>query len=254
MMDGVEKLLRSCVVKLPPHIVGPLAWHLLPSRRDRFGGPFNGQQGRTEIFRQILQCADFKGIVETGTFHGTTTMFLRQTSGLPIYTVEAVPLRFYYARQRLRSNGGIHQEMGDSRSFLERLGRDAKPRGCVFFYLDAHWYGDLPLAHELQIIAKMWQEPVVMIDDFEVPDDPGYGFDDYGEGKRLTLSYLPEELLYEFCLFWPAMRGQDENGQRRGCVVLCRRGAMADKLMKLPALRIGISPTPRPDKSHKSSG
>jgi hypothetical protein len=244
MMDGVEKLLRSCVAKLPPQIVGPLAWRLLPGRRDGFGGPFNGQRGRAEIFRQILQCESFQAIVETGTFHGTTTVFLHETSGLPTYTVEAVPLRFYYARQRLRSHGGIHLEMGDSCSFLERLGKAATLRGCVFFYLDAHWYEDLPLAHELRLIAKMWQEPVVMVDDFEVPDDPEYGFDDYGGGKRLTLGYLPKELLSEFCSFWPAMRGRDESGRRRGCIVLCRRGAMAEKLKKLQTLRIGTPPTP----------
>ncbi len=155
----------------------------------------------------------------------------------PVYTIEAVPRSFYCARKRFKSEDGIHYELGDSRLFLEKLGRKHELGGSLFFYLDAHWHEDLPLNEELQVIARSWPEPVIMIDDFEVPDDPGYAFDDYGPGKRLAVSYLSEEFLRDFCLFWPSLRGEEESGLRRGCVVICRRGATAQKLAKLPALR-----------------
>jgi hypothetical protein len=32
---------------------------------------------------------------------------------------------------------------------------------------------------------------VAMIDDFRVPGDEGYAYDDYGPGKALTADYLP---------------------------------------------------------------
>ena len=241
---------------LPPRVAGPLDWYLLPkhrkffgflehdlltSYRDSLGGPFNGQQGRVDLFHEILKCIDFRAIVETGTFQGTSTLFMRRASGLPVYTVEAVPRNFYFAKQRLRADRDIHQEVGDSRAFLERLGRGGKLDGNVLFYLDAHWKEDLPLYEELRIIDRYCADPVVMIDDFEVPDDPDYGFDDYGPGKRLAVSCMPDELMRDFCLFWPSMRGQDESGLRRGCVVMCRPGSNTEKLARLPVLRMNYA-------------
>ena len=223
--------------RLPAWISGPLDWHLLPDQRDVFGGPFNGQQGRAEIFRQLLKCVTFRAVVETGTFRGTTTVFLRRASGLPVYTVEAAPRSFFYAKERFKSESGIYQELGDSRPFLEKLGRTRELAGRVFFYLDAHWREDLPLYEEMQIIARFWEDPVIMIDDFEVPDDPAYDFDDYGPGKRISVSYLPEEVRSDFCLFWPNMRGEEESGLHRGCVVICRQGPTAEKLAELSVLR-----------------
>lgn len=223
--------------RLPGWISGPLDWYLFPNLRDSFGGPFNGQQGRAEILRQILKCTDFQAVVETGTFRGTTTVFLRRASGLPVYTIEALPRSFYYARQRFKSESGIHHEIGDSRPFLENLGRTRELGGSVFFYLDAHWHEDLPLYEEMQIIARYWENPVIMIDDFEVPDDPAYDFDDYGPGKRLSVSYLPEEVRRDFCLFWPNMPGEEESGLHRGCVVICRQGPTVEKLAELSVLR-----------------
>ena len=60
----------------------------------------------------------------------------------------------------------------------------------TLFYLDAHWHEYLPLRDELEIALGQFANAVVLIDDFQVPDDPGYGFDDYGPGKTLNLEYL----------------------------------------------------------------
>lgn len=111
--------------------------------------------------------------------------------------------------------------MGDSRELLRRLARDVTvPKDRVFFYLDAHWGDDLPLREELAIIGKAWSKPVLLIDDFEVPGDPGYGFDDYGPGKTLTMSYLACDELQGYACLVPALRSDDETGACRGCVVL----------------------------------
>jgi hypothetical protein len=56
----------------------------------------------------------------------------------------------------------------------------------VFFHLDAHWEGDLPLQEEIEIILGRFPNFLIMIDDFRVPGDSGYGFDDYGRGKMLV--------------------------------------------------------------------
>ena len=93
----------------------------------------------------------------------------------------------------------------------------------LFFYLDAHWNADLPLAEELEIVFARCPAAVVMVDDFQVPDDPGYGYDDYGPGKTLTPDYIaPMVASHDLAAFYPATPATEESGERRGCVVLAR--------------------------------
>src|SRR5258705_166432 len=93
--------------------------------------------------------------------------------------------------------------------------------GPLFFYLDAHWDADAPVREELRIIAGHRPDVVMMIDDFCVPDDAGYGFDaQYGPGKRLTMEDTGLRELKGMEIFWPAARSSEETGERRGCVVL----------------------------------
>jgi hypothetical protein len=87
-----------------------------------------------------------------------------------------------------------------------------------FIYLDAHWEEDLPLREELEIIREAWDRAIVMIDDFAVPGDPGYGYDDYGSGKALEQDYLPPMPGWSLC--YPAVPSAEETGERRGCSVL----------------------------------
>jgi hypothetical protein len=59
-----------------------------------------------------------------------------------------------------------------------------------------------------------------MIDDFQVPGDGGYRYDDYGPGKALTEEYLPTSELEGWTLLYPTASSADEAGARRGCCVL----------------------------------
>src|SRR5258707_13336996 len=95
------------------------AWedHFKPQLRDPFGGPFNGQDGRQAIFREGAQLLSLKGVIETGTFRGSTTEFIASQVPTPIWTVEA-RLRFYhYARMRLARFPQVRVTLGDSRTF-----------------------------------------------------------------------------------------------------------------------------------------
>lgn len=141
--------------------------------------------------------------------------------GTPIETVEANPRFLAYSSRRLAILPNVHVEPGDSRLFLQELAkRPGITNESVFVYLDAHWEGDLPLAEELQIVARSWTQAVVMIDDFQVPDDDGYAFDDYGAGKKLSEEYLPKVNLAGWRIFYPKAHSSDETGFRRGCCVL----------------------------------
>ena len=110
------------------------------------------------------------------------------------------------------------------------------PKSNVLFYLDAHWDdGDLPLAQELRTISEGWPDSVIVMDDFEVEGDPGYGFDEYGPGMRLSRRYLDDHVIEDYVLLYPAAPSSSETGSRRGCGVLVPR-TRADRIPELTTL------------------
>lgn len=221
---------------------GFLACLLRPRRRETWGGPFNGQQARQQLFRELVSAFDFRVVVETGSHRGATTAFLRASSRATVHTTEVAPRLQGYCRARFLFDPRVRVHPCDSRELLARLlprlARDAAP---VFFYLDAHWQEDLPLRDECALIRRHRVPAVIMIDDFEVPGDPGYGCDDYGAGRRLCLDYLSP--LQGWTAFFPTCPAGQETGARRGCIVLATTPELAARLLRIPSLRPAPSPT-----------
>ncbi len=164
-------------------------------------------------------------IVETGTYLGTTTEWLAAFQ-YPVFTIESDPENHGYATQRLAHTPNVSVIHGDSRTALLSLveaNLAAWADQTVLFYLDAHWNDDLPLLGELDIIFGRLQKAIVVIDDFEVPDDPDYGFDIYETGESLSLNLLRQALeQHHLRIQYPRLRAVEETGQRRGCAVLSR--------------------------------
>ena len=75
------------------------------------------------------------------------------------------------------------------------------------------------------------------VDDFAVPGDPGYGFDDYGPGKRLDLEYLRQGKLRDLIVFFPSVPSHEETGAKRGCVIATANGEIAKILEHCIMLR-----------------
>lgn len=191
-----------------------------PSLSSAWGGPLNGQTHRRAIVREIARTYPIDQVVETGTFRGTSTEFFAAVFGVPILTIEANARYFEYSNRRLAPFPEVEVLHGDSRPALRRIAADATPTQFPFLYLDAHWHDDLPLREELEVIARTWARCVVMVDDFEVPGDPGYGFDDYGPGKSLTAECLRLPYLDGWAVLYPRVPSKDETGATRGCCVL----------------------------------
>jgi len=101
-------------------------------------------------------------------------------ANLPVVTIENDRRNYGFARARLRNFENVELRLGDSRFRLNELPH-------LFAYLDAHWDADLPLAEELEIVLGWGSDAIVMIDDFQVPDDPGYGHDWMPESLFLFL-------------------------------------------------------------------
>ncbi len=204
---------------LPQSFVGALDFYRYPEQLDSWGGPFNGQCFRQTIFIDLVRACKFDAVIETGTYRGSTTLFLALNSGgAPVYTSEIDGRFFALARRRLRAIPNIRMYNTDSRKFLSAL--NLSDNGCKFFYLDAHWLKDLPLADETTFVAQNFRSFAIMIDDFQVPNDPGYAYDDYGPGKSLSLRDFPFDSDPRFVAYFPTRRSTEESGRRRGCIVL----------------------------------
>lgn len=208
-------------------------------KRDPWGGPFNGQTARQALFSAIIANVQPQAIVETGTYFGTTTEFMALTK-LPIFTIETDRRYFGYARARFWRLRNITLMHDDSRTALRRLFAGCLHGlhgGTLFFYLDAHWGDDVPLAEEIEIVFHECPSAIVMIDDFQVPADSGYGYDDYGAGKALVPSYIaPAVSAHGLTMFYPSTPAVKESGLRRGCVVLTQNAAHVSVLASLPLL------------------
>lgn len=205
----------------------------------------NGQAFRRRLFADLNAGVGFVAIVETGTAFGTATRYFRQMTRVPIHTFESNPRRYGYARAHLNGLPALSLYRCDSRTGLRRLHESqALPVGPVFFYFDAHGRGELPLAEEVALAFDHWPG-VVMIDDFAVPDDAGYGFDDYGADGALTLEYLEGHNVMPPGVWFPRCASGDETGARRGCVVLARAPDLVDRIDTLATLRRWTEPVRR---------
>lgn len=191
--------------------------------REIWGGPFNGQQGRQAMFAELVEKLGVTSIVETGTFRGSSTAFMAERSGLPVFSCEAHGRYYYYSKRRLKNFDAVQLSRSDSRGFLKRIfSENVLPAGPTLFYLDAHWYNDLPLWEELAIIFSTSDQCVVMIDDFRVPGDPGFSYDDYGPGRCLAIPDLRQNFATDADFFFPRLSSAAETGMKRGVVVVAR--------------------------------
>jgi hypothetical protein len=200
---------------------------------------FNGQLHRKRIFTDLISAVPVQAIAETGTWLGNTTAYMAQTGKVPVYSCEVSPRFHALAKIRVADVKNIELQLLDSRRFLQQIAAGPLAQRFLFFYLDAHWYDDLPLSEELDIIAAAWKQFIIMIDDFQVPDDAGYGYDNYGPGKALTIEMLqPAIKQHKLVVFFPSATAVQDTGNRRGCVVLARQGEIADKLANLSSLHL----------------
>jgi hypothetical protein len=230
-LDQLETSVRSLEAAVDALVVTPTY-----VRSDEVG--FNGQLCRKRIFTDLMAALAPDAIVETGTWLGNTTGYMAETSQAPVYSCDVDPRFHAIAKMRLAQVEGIHLHLSDSREFLRDLINSALRDKSVFFYLDAHWTDDVPLLGELELIATHWRRFVVMVDDFKVPDDSGYGYDDYGSGRALVLETLEPSLAkYDLVAYFPAAHSREETGRRRGSILLAPRGDFSERLSHLESLR-----------------
>jgi hypothetical protein len=206
--------------------------------KNTYGGPFNNQKIRQEIFAELLENFRFDEIIETGTYYGNTTEYMFKTSRLIIRTIELSPRKYGFAMARLFKYRKIKTYHGSSDVILRELCKHPDiQQKQVFFYLDAHRNGKLILIEEIKSILSNINQAVVMIDDFKVPGFPGYGYDKYPSGESLDLEYLNPLTNLGLHFFFPAGDPINETGKKRGCVVLTLNKGYLEKFQSLSTLK-----------------
>ncbi|MEK6278011.1 MAG: hypothetical protein AABM29_08365 [Actinomycetota bacterium] len=200
-----------------------------------FGQPFNGQRQRIRTVEALVDAFSPDGFIETGTMFGHTTAYLAGF-GKPVYTTEMKNLFVAIARFRLRGADNAHVMRGHSARLLGLLVRE-RPFKRPFAYLDAHWWGDIPLNAEIGHVFGAWDDAIIAIDDFEVPGDHGY-YHYAGEDFSLSLDALA--LPAGTRAAYPAAPSDEETGPRSGTVYLARgaaAGAALDAVIEARLLR-----------------
>jgi hypothetical protein len=201
----------------------------LPAQEGWWTSAFNGQEGRSRLFLRLLDMLRPIAVVETGTFRGTTTAFIASHFAGRVLTCEVDPRWYLTALANLAPYPNVELHQTDSRAFLRALLAEL-PAGPLIYYLDAHWQGDLPLREEIELILSHGQPAAIMIDDFAVPSDKDYRYDDYGPGKTLSVELLAGIAPRGAMLFFPTLPASEETGARRGCAVI-GVGSMATTLL-----------------------
>lgn len=205
--------------------------------------PMNGQPGRQAIVRELLTELDIELVVETGTYTGSTTLWFAE-HGVRVVSSELDDRYRRLAAERIRRRADVRDRItvlgADSRAAIGSIGTSSSFTACrTLFYLDAHWNEDLPLRGELALIEELWDDYVIVIDDFRVDDDPGYSYDVYSPEVGLTREYLATwSGAARHRSWWPAVPSSDEPTGSRGCIVLAPPGATADRIEQLSRVRL----------------
>lgn len=140
---------------------------------------FNGDTFMVEEFLKLKKKYKLENVVETGTFHGVTTVFFAENFK-NTYTTEINEEYYNIAIKRFIDDNVkeyIKTYLSDSITVLPEIIDGLK--GPSIFFLDAHWYKN-PLLHELETIAnKSYRPKVICIHDIKNPNDPSMGYDEY---------------------------------------------------------------------------
>lgn len=178
---------------------------------------FNGQVKRTEFIASCLREIAFTNVIETGTFMGNSSIALASLSNCKVHTVEVNQKYFNSAEKRIKLHHeglNIQQYLGSSEQVLEGILRTMSPQfDTLFLYLDAHWGKHLPLNSEISILNSWGGKFIALIDDFQILDDNGYGFDKY-ENFVIGKDLVP--LTKSTKLFRLAAPSSLETGSKRG--------------------------------------
>jgi len=216
-------------------------------------GGFQGDRIYRGMIAALLDTLPITSFVETGTFRGYSTEFVAcRRPQLPVYTSEISGDNFAIAQKALADCKNVTPIKSCSDEFVAKLLAENKLGSLPLFFLDAHWNDYWPLRKELDHIARAGIPAVIVIDDFEVPEQPQFGFDidggaeTSGRGEKCNLDYIRPSLATDkltYSALFPRYIFEDGFGRMslgylRGHIALFQNAADAyRKALEHPLLR-----------------
>jgi len=140
--------------------------------------PFNADTYLEAKFLKIKNDNNLDTVIETGTFHGATTIWFSKNFN-KVYTVECNETYFKESGENMGNLRNVTRKLQDSPAFLKEVLPLVDDSNTIIF-LDAHWYTN-PVLNELVAIKESGKKPILAIHDFMVPDHPEFGYDIYPE-------------------------------------------------------------------------
>lgn len=154
-------------------------------------GAFNGATELGPLFEYLKNKFHINIAVETGTYHGGTTIFFGLVFD-QVHTIELVESTYQVAKANLMNYPNIECHLGSSERVLAEL-LPLLAGNPLLFYLDAHWENHWPLLDEISEIAKTHRDNcILVIDDFKVPGKR-IPYDSYGN-KECSYNYIENSL------------------------------------------------------------
>tara|TARA_B100000787_G_C16186595_1_gene295024 strand:- start:854 stop:1654 length:801 start_codon:yes stop_codon:yes gene_type:complete len=199
----------------------------------------NGQENRKKIITEILSKIKFDLIVETGTEYGFSTKYFSQYSNKVLSIEKSKPV-FLMAKKNLKDEEKIELILNDSKNLdliLKEKKINPESSDSTFFYLDAHADDDYPLIDEISLIFKKFRKFILVIDDFQIPGDEGYGYDSY-KGKKLNIKFIKKLLIGNEYIFFPNISSDSETGRLRGYTLITNSINFKEILQNIKELSI----------------
>jgi len=192
-----------------------------------WSSPLNGQSRRWYNICILSQYLRPKFAIETGTFLGSSSHLFQGLGVEKTYSIEIVEEYATIARNRYQQmirQGLLEITLGSSVDHLPKVLGGIKNEHAIIAYLDAHWHDHLPTAEEINLLIG-WGGPfLAIVDDFQVPNFPGYGFDQYGE-TIVGATSVPSHP--DISLWIPNESELRETGAKRGTGYILSKKAQA---------------------------
>lgn len=203
--------------------------------------PMNGQRNRLRTSILLVEILKPDFAIESGSFLGTTTQYLAGFASKKVYSIEINRKFATVASVRLKSDideNRVEIIEGNSAQQMPRILREINPKtSSVFAYLDAHWLEDIPLFEEIQSLLDWGGDFIAVIDDFYIPDDLGYGYDQY-EKHRVDISHVPNS--EDIDVWIPSECSKTESGSRRGTAYIVSSNLISQ--VKKDSARLKLRP------------
>ncbi len=160
--------------------------HLTPAPRG-----FHGDTYLLTLVEALTR--DARVFIETGSNIGSTLGdVVRRYPHLECFSCEPDATAFSVAHKHsvIRERVCVFEET--SQAFMERFSRDYADRfdQPLLAWLDAHDYGfEWPLREEIAYLTKHFSRGAILIDDFQVPGKPMFGWDQY-DGRTCSFDFI----------------------------------------------------------------